>query len=105
MYRKLLLSSVLAASAACAIFPSAASAQSFGFSIRSGDGGRGYYYDDDDAPRYYYQNQREVWLAHQRWEQRRRWEQAEARERWEHERDERWERNRWHDRHEDDDDD
>lgn len=104
MYRKLLLSSALAASAACAVLPGAASAQSFGFTIRSDDRGRGYYYDDEDAPRYYYQDERTAWLARQRWEQRRRWEQAEARERWEYERHERWERERWHDHHEDDED-
>jgi hypothetical protein len=80
----MILSGALAASAALAILPGAASAQSFGFAITSGPDyyGPGYYGR-------YYDDRRDAWIARQRWEERRRWEHWEHRhyrdrDRWDH---------------------
>jgi hypothetical protein len=88
MLRKMILSGAIAASAAVAVLPSAASAQNFGFAISSGPG---YYYRPDYYGRYY-DERRDAWLAHRRWEDRRRWEREDRRRYWDHER---WENRGW----------
>jgi hypothetical protein len=87
MLRKIILSGALAASAAFALSPRAASAQSFGFAIGSGPGYHhpGYYGR-------YYDDRYNAWRAHRRWEERRRWEREDRRRYWDHER---WENRGW----------
>lgn len=82
MLRKIILSGALAASAAFALSPGTASAQSFGFAVSSGPG----YYHPGYYDRYY-DDRHDAWRArHHRWEERRRWEREERRRYWEHRR-------------------
>lgn len=112
MLRKFLVPLAAGGVVIAGFMPAAASAQSFGIYVGTGNPG---YYDPHYAyPRYYDPDaRRDAWIAHERWEQRERWEREQRARRayWRHERWEEnqmrraWHQRQWQDRREWDDDD